>query len=134
METKRAAAKNADEYINSLSDAARTTLEKVRKAIIAVVPGTVEVISYQIPTYKYKGLPFAAFAAFKEHCSYFTMSHAIMKAFKDELKPYYTSGVTIRFPLDKPLPPRLLKKLVKAKLKENETKIKNKINKLKKTA
>lgn len=103
MDTKRTPAKNTDEYIDALPKAARSTLERVRKTIKSAVPKAEEVISYQIPTYKYNGLPFAAFAAFKTHCSYFTMNHAIMKAFKNELKPYYTSGVTIRFPLDKPL-------------------------------
>lgn len=126
MDTKRTAAKSVDEYINSLPDAPRGTLGKVRKAIKAAVPGAAEVISYQIPTYKYNGQPFAALAAFKEHCSYFTTSHSVMKTFKKELKPYYTSGVTIRFPVDKPLPAVLVKKLVKAKIKENELKIKKK--------
>jgi uncharacterized protein YdhG (YjbR/CyaY superfamily) len=108
-------------YFDALPAGVRTTMEKVRKAIRSAAPGAAEVISYQIPTFKLNGA-IAAFAAFKNHCSYFTMSHAIMTTFREELLPYHTSGVTIHFPLDKALPATLVKKLVLAKIKENELK------------
>jgi uncharacterized protein YdhG (YjbR/CyaY superfamily) len=115
-------AKTVDEYLNRLPETTRATLEKMRKVIKAAAPMAEEKISYQIPGYVYGG-PVAYFAAFKSHCSYFTTSHAIMKTFGDELKAYHTSGVTIHFPLSKPLPTLLVKKLVKAKLAENEARM-----------
>lgn len=111
-----------DEYINDFPENIQVTLQKMRKAIKAAVPKATEVISYQIPIFKYNG-PVASIAAFKNHCSYYTMSHAIMKLFEKELKPYHTSGVTIQFPHHKPLPATLVKKLVLAKIKENEIKL-----------
>ena len=61
-----------------------------------------------------------AFAAFKNHCSLFPMSMAVIAAFQDELKGFHASKGTIRFPLDKPLPAALLKKMVKARVAQNE--------------
>ena len=120
--SKRTSATTVDEYLALQKSDVRDTLEKVRKAIKAAAPKSEEVISYQIPTYKLNG-PVAAFAAFPNHCSFFTTSHAIMKEFKDDLKEYDTSGVTIRFQAGNPLPATLIKKLVIAKIKENEARI-----------
>jgi uncharacterized protein YdhG (YjbR/CyaY superfamily) len=61
-----------------------------------------------------------AFAAFKNHCSFFPMSKAVIEAFKDELKGFHTSKGTLQFPLDKPLPAALLKKMVKIRITQNE--------------
>jgi uncharacterized protein YdhG (YjbR/CyaY superfamily) len=95
-------------------------LNKVRAAIRSVVPPeATEALSYQIPTFKYKG-SLVAFAAFSKHCSFFPMSMAVMRKFKNELKNLDTSKGTIRFPLDKPLSAGLVKKLVKARIAENE--------------
>ncbi len=120
---------SVEDYLHMQEEPARNTLQKMRATIKALVPAAEEVISYQIPTFKYNG-PVAAFAAFKNHCSFFTMSHAVMKTFKEELKPYKTSGVTIHFPLDKPLPAALIKKLVTAKMKENAERLAAKNKKL----
>ena len=124
---KNIAAASVDEYLNVLPEKVRSTMEKIRKAIKSAAPKAEEVISYQIPTYKSNG-PVGGFAAFKNHCSFFTMSDAVMKEFQDELKAYGTSGVTIRFPLDKPLPAALVKKLVVAKMKGNEARLAAKTN------
>jgi len=133
MTMTKTSAATVDQYLTALPENARTTLEKIRKTIKAAVPKAEEVISYQIPTYKYNGRAFIAFAGFKNHCSVFTMSHAVMKQFKDDLKDYDTSGVTIHFPLDKPLPAALVKKLCAAKITENEEKLLAKKNKQSKT-
>lgn len=111
-----------EEYLRAQSPAARATLEKVRKAIRATVPTAEEVMSYQIPTFKLNG-PVAAFAAFKDHCSYYTMSFGVINEFKEELKGYDSSGVTIRFPFGKPLPAALIKRLVLSKMRENEARL-----------
>ena len=117
--SKRTPATNVEEYIALQPEPVQSALEKIRKAIKSAAPKALEVISYQIPTYKLNG-PIAAFAAFPNHCSFFTTSHAIMKEFEAELKNYDTSGVTIHFQAGKPLPDKLVKKLVIAKIKEND--------------
>ena len=107
-----------DDYLAALPEEARATLEKIRKTIKAVAPDATEVISYQIPMYKYHGM-LVGFAAFKDHCSFFPGANPVA-TFKDELKAYKTSKGTIRFPIGKPLPATLVKKLVKARIAENE--------------
>ena len=113
---------NVDEYLAGVPEPARSTLSKVRAAIRSAAPReATEAISYGIPTFKYQG-SLVAFGSFSNHCSLFPMSLAVMAAFKNELKGFYTSKGTIRFPIDKPLPAALVKKLVKARLAEKERK------------
>src|SRR5208282_2582248 len=110
-----------DEYLGSVPEPARTTLNKVRAAIRSVAPPeATEGLSYGIPTFKYKGM-LASFAAFSKHCSLFPGKGPTIE-FKDELKDFQTSKGTIRFTPDKPLPATLLKKLLKARIAENERK------------
>jgi uncharacterized protein YdhG (YjbR/CyaY superfamily) len=112
---------NTDEYLAAVPEPARGTLKKIRAVIRSVVPPeATETISYGIPAFKYKGV-LVWFAAFSNHCSLFPGS-SVIEAFKNELKGYSTSKGTIHFPLDKPLPTALLKKLVKARIAENEHK------------
>lgn len=113
-------AKDVDKYIAGVPEPGRSTLKKVRAVIrSAVPPEATEAISYQIPTFKYKG-SLVAFAAFSKHCSFFPMSMAVIRKFKSDLKKLDASKGTIRFPLDKPLSAGLVKKLVKARIAENE--------------
>jgi uncharacterized protein YdhG (YjbR/CyaY superfamily) len=118
-ETKRSPARDVDEYLAAVPAEAWAALEKLRKTIKAAAPAATETISYQIPAYKYHG-PLVSFAAFPGHCSFFVQSPSVMEAHRDELEPYDTSKGTIRFPASKPLPAALVKKLVKARIKENE--------------
>jgi uncharacterized protein YdhG (YjbR/CyaY superfamily) len=115
---KSAPARDVDEFLDGVPKEARATLEKLRKTIKAAAPMASEVISYQMPMYKHHGMV-VGFAAFKDHCSLFPGS-AVMDAHKEELKSYDTSKGTIRFAAGKPLPATLVKKLVKARIKENE--------------
>ena len=111
-----------DEYLANVPEPARTTLNKTREIIRSVVPPeAAEVISYGMPAFRYNGA-LVGYAAFKDHCSFFPMNASLIVKFKDELKGYSTAKGTIRFPSDKPLPPALLKKLVKARVAENELK------------
>jgi uncharacterized protein YdhG (YjbR/CyaY superfamily) len=107
-----------DDYLAALPEDARATLEKIRKTIKAAAPKATEVISYQIPMYKHHGM-LVGFAAFKDHCSFVPGAKPIA-TYKDELKAYVTSKGTIRFPIGKPLPAALVKKLVKTRIAENE--------------
>jgi uncharacterized protein YdhG (YjbR/CyaY superfamily) len=113
-------AKSVDEYLARIPEPARSTLQKVRAVIrSAVPPETTEVISYGIPTFRYKrGL--VSYAAFKDHCSFFPLGSSALYAFAAELKPYRAAKGTLHFPLDKPLPSGLIKKIVRARLAQNE--------------
>jgi len=111
---------DVENYFASVPEDARVTLEKLRKTIKATVPKAVEVIWYQIPTFKLNDRPLVSIAAFKNHCSLFPMSFAVLNTYKDELKPFHTSKGTLRFPLDQPLPAALVKKVVKARIQEHE--------------
>jgi uncharacterized protein YdhG (YjbR/CyaY superfamily) len=114
--------KDMDEYLAGVPEPARSTLRKIRAMIRTIVPAeTTETISYGMPTFKYLG-PLVGFAAFSNHCSFFPMNSSLIQAFKDELTNFETSKGTIRFAADKPLPAALLKKLVKARIAENERK------------
>ena len=118
---KSAAPKTVDEYLARVPEPARTTLNKIRAVIRSVVPPeTTEAISYGVPTFKYNG-PVIWYAAFSNHCSVFPTA-AVIEKFKDELRDYRTSKGTIQFPVDKPLPATLVKKMVKARLAEIELK------------
>ena len=115
------APKTVDEYLAGVPEPARSTLKEIRATIRSAVPAeATEAISYRIPAFKYKGL-LVFYAAFADHCSLFPGS-SVMVAFKNELKGYSVSKGTIRFPVDKPLPAALVKKLVKARIAENEGK------------
>jgi len=114
--------RNVDEYLAGVPEPARSTLNRVRAAIRSVVPPeATEGISYRMPTVRYKGA-LVAYAAFSDHCSLFPMSVSVIEAFKDELKEFRTSKGTLRFPVDKPLPTALVKKLVRARIAQNEQK------------
>jgi uncharacterized protein YdhG (YjbR/CyaY superfamily) len=106
-----------DDYLAAVPEPSRSTLQRVRAAIRSAVPAeTTEVISYGIPAFNYNR-PLVWFAAFANHCSLFPGA-SVIKAFKNELKGYKTSQGTIHFPVNKPLPAALVKKMVKARLAE----------------
>lgn len=110
-----AAPRDVDEYLAGVPEPARGTLQKIRAAIRSAAPReATEAISYRIPVFKYKG-PLLWYAAFSDHCSLFPTA-AVIEAFKKELKNYATSKGTIHFPVDKPLPTTLVRKLVKARM------------------
>jgi uncharacterized protein YdhG (YjbR/CyaY superfamily) len=118
---KTGAPKDIDEYLAGVPEPARSTLNKIRAMIrSAAPPEATERISYRIPAFEYKGM-LIWFAAFSGHCSLFPTSSMIEK-FKDDLKRYVISKGTIQFPVDKPLPATLVKKIVKARVAENEKK------------
>jgi uncharacterized protein YdhG (YjbR/CyaY superfamily) len=112
--------KTVGEYLARVPEPGRSTLEKVRAVIRSIVPReTTEVISYGIPSFRYKrGL--VSYAAFKDHCSFFPLGSSALDALANELKPYRAAKGTLHFPLDKPLPSALIKKIVKARLAQNE--------------
>jgi uncharacterized protein YdhG (YjbR/CyaY superfamily) len=114
------APKTVDEYLADIPEPAQNTLRHIRTVIRSVVPAeTTEVISYGIPMFKYRGM-LVGYAAFKKHCSLFPTGSGVLDHFEKELRGYRTSKGTIQFPSDKPLPDALVKKIVKARVKENK--------------
>ena len=111
--------KTVAEYLANVPPKERATLQKLRKTIRATARGAEEKIGYGMPGFKYSGRMLVYFAAFKGHCSFFA-GRKLLATFKKELKPFDTSVGTIRFTADHPLPPALVKKIVKLRMRENE--------------
>ena len=110
-------ARDADAYLAKLSADKRATLEKVRKAIRAAAPDAEEGMSYGMPAF-IQGKPIAGYNASAEHCSYFPMSGAITAKLAADLNHYEVSKGSFRFPIGKPPPAVLIRKLVQARLGE----------------
>ena len=121
---KKAAEQNGvaavEAYLAKLPEPARGTLQTMRARIRAAAPAeATEQLSYGMPAFRYKGA-LVAYAAFKAHCSFFPMSATLLDDFAGELQAWRTSKGTLQFPMDKPLPAALVKKLVKARVVENK--------------
>ncbi len=114
---------DVEKYLAAQPPEVRAVLEKLRRAIRAAAPKAEEVISYRIPTYKYHG-PLVHFLAREKYCSFIAVSRAVLETFEDELEAYDTSGTTIHFTAEKPLPASLVKKIVRARIAENESRAK----------
>jgi len=113
-----------DEYIRSFPPEIQKLLNEVRGAIKATAPDAIEKISYHIPTFYLNG-NLVHFAAFKNHIGFYPTSSGI-SAFKDELKEYKSAKGSVQFPLDKPMPIALIKRIVKYRVGENTQKPKKK--------
>ncbi len=113
--------KTVEEYLAAIPEAARNTFDKLRATVLTVVPANAtETISYQMPAIRHNGV-LVWYAAFSDHCSLFPTA-AGMDKFKHELKGFKTSKGTVQFPLDKPLPVTLIKKIVKTRVAQSESK------------
>jgi uncharacterized protein YdhG (YjbR/CyaY superfamily) len=121
MAAMKGPASDFDGYLGGVPEPARTTLEKMRRTIRAAVPDAVETISYRLPTFKYRGKPLVALGAGKDHCSLFLMGY-IPPELEADLAKYDTGKGTVRFPVDKPLPASLVRKVVKARMARVEAK------------
>lgn len=107
--------KTVEEYFARVPEPSRATLEKLRKAIRASLPeGVTEVINYRIPAFRGRRV-LVWYAAFTEHVSFFPTA-AVIEAFQEELKDYSTSKGTVQFPIGKPIPAPLIKKMVKMRI------------------
>jgi len=109
--------KSVDEYIASFPKNVRDILENMRRVIRETAPSAEEAISYGIPTFKLNG-NLVHFAAYKNHIGFYPASSGIV-AFKKELFRYKRSKGTVQFPIDKPIPFNLVKKIVRYRVKEN---------------
>ena len=120
MQSVNVKPKTIDEYLAALSGDKRAALEKLRKTIRAAAPKAEECISYQLAAFRLNGKMLVALGATANHCAFYPMSSSTVEAHKEELKGYEISKGTIRFQADKPLPAALVRKLVKARIAENE--------------
>jgi len=116
---KTPAAQNVAAFIKASPQQTQTKLQQLRQIVRTTAPKAEEKISYKMPVYKYNGKWLVGFAGFQNHVSLFGMSGTFFENFKQELKAYQTSKGTIQFPLAKPLPVALIKKLIKARMKLN---------------
>ena len=106
-----------DEYISVFPKNIQDILEKLRHTVKNSAPEAYETISYQIPTFKLNG-NLVHFAAYKKHIGFYPTPSGI-EAFKEELSPYEISKGTVKFPLKKPIPFELVRKIVEFRVQEN---------------
>jgi len=110
--------KTVDEYIATHPEGVQAVLQLVRTTIRKAVPDADEMISYQIPAYKLRGGRVIYFAGWKQHYSLYPASDELVEAFKDELAPYEVNKGTIRFPISKAVPVKLIEGIAKFRAKE----------------
>jgi uncharacterized protein YdhG (YjbR/CyaY superfamily) len=119
IRTKLTGAEDVADYLSQVPEPQREALERLRRTIKSTAPDAVEVISYQIPTFKLNGRMLVSYAAFKHHCSFFPGAGPI-EMHADDLKSFQTSKGTIQFTPEHPLSTTLVKRLVKTRIKLNE--------------
>jgi uncharacterized protein YdhG (YjbR/CyaY superfamily) len=119
MGSPNAKAKTIDEYLAAVKADQRAALQKLRRAIHGAAPKAQECISYGIPAFRLNGRSLVFFGAWANHCALYPGSSATLKKFRNELTDFPISKGTIRFSAGKPLPVSLVKKLVKARIAEN---------------
>jgi len=110
--------KTIDEYIKIFPQDVQSILERMRQTIRKAAPEAVESISYQMPTFKLNGKNLVHFAGYKNHIGFYPVPSGI-RAFKKELSQYKTGKGSVQFPIDKPVPYDLVKKIVMFRVKEN---------------
>jgi uncharacterized protein YdhG (YjbR/CyaY superfamily) len=111
-------AQEIDEYLRRLDEPNRGTLEALRSAILEIVPEAEQGISYRVPAFRVDGHVIAGFAAFKHHLSYLPFSGSALGRLNDELRGYQMTKSSLHFPIDRPLPKALVKKLIAVRLDE----------------
>jgi len=118
---------SVDDYIDSQSEAVRGILKLVRGTICKAVPEAQEVISYKMPTYLLDGNRLLHFAVWKQHYSIYAATERVVAAFQNELASYEVKRGTIRFPLSKPVPVKLIGRIVKFRAREIAERVKSRV-------
>lgn len=109
-------AEQVDSYLRDLEEPKRATLQELRRTILEVVPEAEEGISYRVPAFRLHGQVIAGFAAFKDHVSYLPFSGSVLGQLADELDGYTMTKSSLHFPIDRPLPKALVKRLIAVRL------------------
>jgi len=107
-----------DDYLAALDEPKRTTLQALRDTIHGIIPHAEECISYGMPAFRLEGKVIAGFAAFKNHLAYLPHSGSVLGELSDDLAGYESTPGSLHFPINKPLPKSLVKKLIATRLKE----------------
>jgi uncharacterized protein YdhG (YjbR/CyaY superfamily) len=107
-----------DAHLSRFSGAQRAALDTTRAVIAGALPGAEEVISYGMPTFKVGGIAVVGFDGFARHNSLFPYSGAVTGALVDELPDHVVSKGTVQFPVDRPLPATLLKRILRERIAE----------------
>jgi uncharacterized protein YdhG (YjbR/CyaY superfamily) len=131
METEQTKPKTIDEYLSAVPENIREILEKLRETIHSAAPSAKEVISYGMPAFKINSV-LVYFAVAKNHIGFYPTTSPIV-VFKDDLAEYKTSKGAIQFPMDKPLPFDLIRKIVEYRVIEDSMKAKKKSSQTAKT-
>lgn len=108
-----------DEYLRGVDEPKRSTLQTLRRTILEICPEAEEVISYGVPAFRVGGKTVAGFAAFKSHLSYLPFSGSVLQQLADELGGYTMTKSALHFPVDRPLPKPLVKKLITLRLADS---------------
>jgi uncharacterized protein YdhG (YjbR/CyaY superfamily) len=103
-------------YLEGIDEPKRSTLETLRRTILEIVPDAEQAISYRVPAFRLNGRTIAGFAAFKNHLSYLPFSGSVLSQLADELDGYAMTKSSLHFPVDRPLPKALVKKLIRVRL------------------
>ncbi len=111
--------KTVDEYLARVPSDTRAALQRLRAIIKSAAPDAEEVISYRMPAFRQHGM-LVYYAAFENHCSLFIGGPVTRREFQAELKPYIAGKGTVHFTPEHPLPAGLVKRIVKARVAENE--------------
>ena len=109
--------KQVTAHLAKVAQPQKSTLQKLRKTILEIIPEAEEVISYGFPGYRINGKIICGFDAFKNHCSYFPHSSLVIPELEKELENYKTSKGALQFAIDKPLPKSLVRKLIKTRMR-----------------
>ena len=111
-------ADEVDRYLRGLEEPKRSTLQTLRRTILEIVPRAEQVISYRVPAFRVGGKSVGGFAAFKDHLSYLPFSGSVLGQLAGELDGYTMTKSALHFPVDRPLPKALVKKLIRVRLAE----------------
>ena len=117
MTSKKAPPKSITEYINAAPEAAHKKLREMRACIRASAPGAKESLKWGMPAFSYRRI-LVTFAAFKHHIGFYPTPPAV-RAFANELRPFVTANASIQFPLEKPLPLGLIRKITAFRVRDS---------------
>jgi len=109
---------DVDEYLQGVEEPKRSTLEALRLTILEVVPEAEQVLSYRVPAFRVDGKTVAGFAAFRDHLSYLPFSGSVLPELASELEGYTMTKSALHFPVDRPLPKALVKRLIAVRLRQ----------------
>jgi uncharacterized protein YdhG (YjbR/CyaY superfamily) len=118
LDCEAVSAQEVEKYLRGVKEPERNVLQELRRTILEIVPEAEQVISYGVPAFRVSGRTIAGFAAFKAHLSYLPFSGSVLGELADELDGYTMTKSSLHFPVDRPLPKALVKKLIAVRLRE----------------